>query len=408
MVKLHFNFKDIFRAPRLAFSPKKIWIQFLGFLFGWLGYFLLTYLAVGLAKNFGISEYGWAETWNAYKLFPLPIFLPWSLKWIWLIGIVWMIVMILLADAAVSKVTLEQLQGNDFYEVKESLGFVKKNWRAVIFSPIAIFLFALFFIVCGIILGWLGRIPWIGELVLSLFTIFIFFVCLFIVFLLISLYFSRWLAPAVVGTTNSDTFDTLFEIFSTVTTQPWRLVVYSILLVLLVALSGGIFIMASHESFTIADTVLGQRWVMGEKYYRVVAAAMGYLPTMRQVVPDFISRIPCCGENLSILFGGFSSTPVGELRLFPFGAETLGNLPVFESISAFIVGIFLWLIFLMVFAYPKAVLSVGYTLIYIVLTQKKDNKNLLEKKEERREEWKPPEPVVAEKKEEEKKEEEKK
>jgi len=45
VTKLHFNYKDIFRALRLGFSAKKIWMMFLGLFFGVAGYSGITYLA---------------------------------------------------------------------------------------------------------------------------------------------------------------------------------------------------------------------------------------------------------------------------------------------------------------------------------------------------------------------------
>ena len=46
---LHFDFRDIFRAPRLALSGKKIWIFMTGNLAGFVAYWVLTYLALALA-----------------------------------------------------------------------------------------------------------------------------------------------------------------------------------------------------------------------------------------------------------------------------------------------------------------------------------------------------------------------
>jgi hypothetical protein len=86
--------------------------------------------------------------------------------------------------------------------------------------------------------------------------------------------------------------------------------------------------------------------------------------------------------------------PGVNLLFHPTG-EAMGMLPLAGKISGFITGISLWLLFLFLVSYPKAISSVGYSLIFIVLTKKKDNKNLLEKKE-KKEEWKMPEVPKAE------------
>ena len=67
MIKLHYNFKDVFRAARFGFSAKKMWIQFLGLLIGVVGYLILAYIAFLVA-----TEYSFIDTWNQFKFIPLP------------------------------------------------------------------------------------------------------------------------------------------------------------------------------------------------------------------------------------------------------------------------------------------------------------------------------------------------
>ena len=43
---LHFNYKDIFLAPRLALRPKKIWIFTLGNLAGYIFYWVFSFIAL--------------------------------------------------------------------------------------------------------------------------------------------------------------------------------------------------------------------------------------------------------------------------------------------------------------------------------------------------------------------------
>ena len=44
-MNLYFDFRDIFRAPRLALSGKKIWIFIVGNLAGYIVYWVFTYLS---------------------------------------------------------------------------------------------------------------------------------------------------------------------------------------------------------------------------------------------------------------------------------------------------------------------------------------------------------------------------
>ena len=49
--KLHFNYKDIFLTPRIGLSPKKIWIFILGNLTGYIGYWVLSFLAMIISNK---------------------------------------------------------------------------------------------------------------------------------------------------------------------------------------------------------------------------------------------------------------------------------------------------------------------------------------------------------------------
>ena len=63
-MSLYFDVRDVFRAPRLALSGKKIWVTLVGLLTGWVFYFVMTYLAYVVSGR----EIAWV--WNKYHLFP--------------------------------------------------------------------------------------------------------------------------------------------------------------------------------------------------------------------------------------------------------------------------------------------------------------------------------------------------
>ena len=60
-MNLYFNVRDIFRAPRLALSGKKIWIFIVGNLAGFIAYWVFSYLSLamsGMALSDAIAKYG--------------------------------------------------------------------------------------------------------------------------------------------------------------------------------------------------------------------------------------------------------------------------------------------------------------------------------------------------------------
>jgi hypothetical protein len=365
MVQLHFNYKDVFRACRLGFSAKKIWIQFLGFLVGAVGYILLGYVAY-LAAGWSVEE-----IWVAHRLFFLPQALPWFGWVIWAIGLVWLVAVLLLTGAAVSKVTYEQLKGDEFYEVKAAFKFALKQGKAALASPLLLLAFIALLIVAGIILSLLGAIPYFGEIFVGLMAIPAFAVSIFIVYLLIVFGFNLMIGPAVVGTTKSDTFDTLFEVFSCVNEQNWRFLGYEALLGFMAKLVTLVLALASSWAVRIGGSVV--RIFMRGKLDDVLRNALYYL---RVNPPDWF---PVWG-NLS-LEGFLNSLGLGQV----LGPQSYIYRGWAMDISSFLLGIVFYGVILFVLAYLGATWFAGNTLIYTVLVKKKDDKNLLEVKEEEEE-----------------------
>jgi hypothetical protein len=265
---------------------------------------------------------------------------------------------------------------------------MRKNWTAAVLSPVVLFAMIAFLIVCGIIIGALGRIPYVGELGCSIGLFFIFTVSLFVIFLGIVFAFSFALSPAIVGTAEEDTLETVIQLFSTLWSQPWRLVLYQILLEFYIVLSTAILSIMSLGSLLLVNGACGI-FMSGRKMGFLTEQALRLLPT----------KCPAM-EWL----GGVSARIWADPHLTGEAAR------VTESISGWIAGITLVLIMGFVLSYSFSIWIAGQSLIYIILRQKKDDENLLERKdkEEQEEERKREEEERKRKEEEQKREEEKK
>jgi len=335
--------------------------MFCGLLIGIVGYAILAYL------SFMSSGYSVAEIWTDFHFVSCPFgYILSPLGWVlWILGVLFFLAVFLLTSTVVSKITVEQIQGNDFYEIKEGLKFLKETWKAVLLSPVTIALFIIFLIICGIIAGLWGKIPWLGELSLTLFSIPILFVAILIVYLFVNFVVSLIFSPSIVGTTKTDTFDTIFEVFSSLNSQPWRLLVYEVLLCFVIVVGFLLMGFLTWGGLALSQWAIGL--FMGDKLIEIVEAAKGYLP-------------------ISGAYPGPS-----PLWLTPFFPGTFGmtGLGWARTLSAFFLGISLNLLFLIVYAYALSMFSVGQTLIYGVIVKKKDDKNIFEKKEEKWEEEKP-------------------
>ncbi|MCK5118670.1 MAG: hypothetical protein KAQ78_03755 [Candidatus Latescibacteria bacterium] len=349
MTKLYFDCRDLLRAVRLAWSGKKIGISFFGLIIAYLGYAILTYVAL-LAGGERFSA-----IWGTYGLYPWVCLsgVAWYTSLIYVVGILFAIVVLFRHATAVTRITYRQLKGDDFYSMGDARNYVKKNWKATIFSPLALLGMMAFLILCGALIGLLARIPYVGELGFSLGLPLIFAVSLFVVFLWVVFIVSLALAPAIVGITGEDTLETVIQLFSTVWSQPWRIVLYEILLKIYAVLGTVILAIFSFKAAQLVHWACGL-W-MGEKLDSILQVALRLLPTQCPVAGGFI---------------GGTATGVGGTLL----------------VSGWIAGIMMILLVFFVLSYSFSICCAGQTLIYLILRNKKDDENLLEKKDQEEEE----------------------
>ena len=375
VTNLHFNYKDVFRAGRLGFSAKKIWIAFIGLLIAHVGYGIFSYLAFVV----GGIEIG--EIWEVYRLMPMyPTGLPWFSWVFWLIAFLWYLIIALLAGVAISKVTYEQLKGDEFFEIKEAIKFALKSGKSAILAPIVLVLFSIALILMGVILALITWVPYFGQLFFAVMSILAFAVCLFIIYLIIVTVVSLIIGPSIVGETGNDTFDTLFESFSVVNDQPWRFVVYEFLLILVVMIGVGLLGFFSAKAIFLGQDVIGLI-VPADKLDNLLINAAHYV---KITVP------PILPESWHAFFAGYLESIGMSNLLYP-----PEYLPAYESwagaITSFILGVVYYFIVLFVKSLGMAIFWAGNTVIFTVLVKKKDDKNLLEIKEEPLEEEKKPE-----------------
>jgi len=364
MFKPYFDIRDVFRAPRLALSGKKIMIQFLGLLTGYLGFLILTYIAYLLSKM------SLPDIWESYRFFPLSdfAFTNWYSWLVFIIGVLFLVFCWLLSSAAVGKVTYEQLKGDEFYSAKDSAKFLKKHGQTVLASPLFLAGVAFILIIGGIIIGLLGKIPYLGELGIGVFfAVPIFAVALVCVYLIFILVFSFLLAPAIVATTKEDIFETIVQLFSTIWSQPWRYFLYTGVILVLAKLGAFILGYFCYRSVQLVYWSCGI--FMSAKLTDITDEAFSYV-----TFPDWFFKF------FTNIFPGI------DFRFHLPETGWQGFLSWSESISAFLVGITLILLIFGVLSYALATLSTGQTITYIILRKKKDEENLLERKTEEEEE----------------------
>ena len=362
MKPLYFDIRDIFRTPRLALSGKKIWVHLVGLGLGWVIYLIFSYLAL-IANGQTITE-----IWNVHFLFPclwnvnLPItWYAWSIYWV---GLLFWVIIFFLASLAVSRITYKQLKGDEFYSSGDSIKYIKKHGAAVIMGPVSILIIMAFFIIMAIVAAWIAKWPVLDILFLGLPYLLYFIVAIFVVYTAIVFMVSLILAPSIVGTAEEDTMETVFQSYSTLWAQPWRLVFYETLVVALGALATFIYSYAMIVGYRFFNLIFGQSWLMGGKLSRITEQASSYIFGVNSPLTPFISKI----------FNLFTPASLGMVR------------PLYLTSTDIITIVMLTLALLIIggsaIAYLLSNFSVGQSLIYIILRRKKDDEDLVERKDE--------------------------
>jgi len=358
--KLHFNFKDVFRAPRLGLSAKKIWIELVGLVVGLLLYTPITYGA------FALAGYDLRQVWQFYHLMPVPILtgeytlFSASAKALWWLGVLLFFVVWLFAGVAVSKVTYEQLKGDEFYEAGKGLKFALAKGKATVLAPLVILVITFLVLLAELVIFYLGRIPAVGPYLDALLFFPAFLISLFAIYLTIGFLVSFFVVPPAVATTKADTFDGIFETFSVLNEQNWRFVVYEALLLAITCLAVVIFGFFASWAVKLSLALMKVAWPKA-LYAHDVAVRFA----------DWFSLSPV----LTILaqWAGFGSF-IQSLGYTATSSSTVG--------AGLVLGVVYYVITWVIFAFCGSVWWVGQTLIYIVLSKKKDNIDLLAQRPE--------------------------
>jgi len=362
--ELHFDFRDIFRAGRYGFAGKKITVHFLGLAISYLIYEVLVYLSLLIAGGNAAREF-----WNKYALLPVCPYVDYNFEII-TIGAMWMgtfilFVIFFLTSTMVSKITIQQLRGDSFFSMRDSAGFVKKNWKSVFGTFIGLIFIFILFALTPIAVGLLGKIPVVGRVIVMLASILMplaFFLGLLMMYLLVVLSVSTFFVPAVVAATDADTFESVYQHFSIIWNQPWRIIVYEALLFGMKAICVPIWSIFCAIGFALATLPL--------RYL---------LPTDMQII------MGQANQWLGGWIAKLAELPyVDKFKIFQV-FDTVAdpaNGPIMLKITAVFMTLSLLFIAGLVIAYLLSMASAGNTLIYTILRRRADGENLLEVKEE--------------------------
>lgn len=342
--ELRFDFRDIPSCARHGLSARKVWIYFKALVLTWAVWDLFIYLGfLAAGEDMGAR-------WDLSVLLPLPGGLFWT-SWLAVcflaVAVLLMLHILLRASLKVSRLTFQQIRGDDFYSGAEASRFCSGHGSPLVAVPILLAIA----VVLGLLSGWgaglVSRIPSAGPVIAALLALPLWGIMLLVVLTCFAFILSFMLLPAIVAATRGDSFESVFELFSTMTSQPWRVFVYWILSVIFIALGGAVFLFFSSSAAVLLAWTTGIG--AGDGGF---GAAMASGPQMLapEVLPFFSGLV----------------VPVSS------GSQA------WTGAAGTIAGVSGAAVFLVLVSYLLSCCSSAWTMIYLGLRKRKDGVDLLE------------------------------
>ena len=361
---LHWNFKDVFRAPRLGLG-KRMLVMLEANLIGYLVYLVLIYLGQMMDGQ------SFSQIWSQYALLP---FMPfWELGPStgiagYVAAIVWFM-FVYTGMGAVAKITIKEFKGDLFYSSNDGWKYALKKSFPIFMGPISILLVVAFFVILAGVFGWLAQWPVLDIILYGLLFVLFLPTAVFLIYSLFSFTVGALFSPSIVTCAEEDTMGSMFGSFTLLWNQPWRLILYTLLLLVLTFIGYHVLLVFLVLGFQFLEFVFGQSWLMGDTYFAVKSTVLSLFPNLGF---NHVVCYPNCvyGEWMVTL----QQMLVGNMHVVTGGVTT--------TITGVIVGIFSFIAMLMVPSYALSTFGSGLATIFIVLTKFKDDDDLIERKDE--------------------------
>ena len=377
--KLHFNYKDIFLAPRIGLSPKKIWIFILGNLTGYIGYWALSFLAMIVSNvniiealyDFGLYPY---LAGNDYSTFSWIIFY---------FGILFWLYCLLISSSAISSLTIRQLRGEHFHSINEAIDDALKKWKTILFSPITFLFILLSLFLIGSFFALIGRIPYIGSILLSITYPLYFFGAIFLLFTFLVFLSSFLMLPSLVGAYDEDTVGSVFQSYQIVYNQPWRLIFYNLLLLPLIVISLNILSWFYETGFAMINFIFAE--LIGSTFSNILSYAtsilnIDFILDNISVLQNFTFQLKTISLDIIgffvFLFNETTNLLVSTLPDLTYNSDG-GYITSIETVSGLIISIILIFIYISFISYGFSILAVGETIIFIIFKKLIENEDLI-------------------------------
>ena len=141
-----------------------------------------------------------------------------------IIGNIVMVIILLLTAGGVSKMIKADLLGEGPVSNAEALSFMRKNALAILLSPFLLLLFVAAVLGVEALCAYVGYIPFVGPIILALFTIPVVIINVVLAILFIV---GIKLVPSIVAVEESRTFETMKLAFQVCRVEPLKVAFYA-------------------------------------------------------------------------------------------------------------------------------------------------------------------------------------
>ena len=382
--QLYFNFKDMFRAPRLALGRRML-VMLEALFTSYLVFVAFTYLALLVDGN------SFGSIWNSFHLWPPP-FAQYSVGVVaqMFISLSYVIafIVIWLGLTAVSKITIKEYKGDLFYSSKDGWKWAMKNWFPVFFGPISIAIVVGFFVALAALFGWLAQWPVLDIIFYGLLFAIFLPTALFLSFSALAFAVGTFMSPSIVACAEEDTMGSMFGSYTLLWNQPLRLITYTLIIVATAVIGFHIFHVFILSAFLFIETVFGHEMIMGDAYMAIKQVGMDLFANYSFLPSDvfaYFNLHHCWIEIPQSLNSVFATSGGGGCGGGGCGgcatAAPVVSATITQAITGVIVGFLALLAHLAVPAYALATLATGFSTSFIVLTKHKDDQDLIKRKD---------------------------
>ncbi|MGH7599805.1 MAG: hypothetical protein ACREOI_25910 [bacterium] len=346
---LGFGIVEILRSARHAISLRLLAIQIAAYAPAYAIYFLLTCLSWLLAGRAPASV--WAE-WGLLPCFfvgeqPRPL-------WSWMVyglGLAALAIAFLASNAAGSHLLWMKWRGQYACSVREAFDFAFAKMSAIVMAPAAIFFVIALFAGGGWLIGMLGRIPYLGELLVTGFAWLWMLAALVLLLMIAAAALALIMAPAIVAITEANAVEAIFQTASIFWRRPWRLLLYlaGVVAVAIAGLIVSAFLVTC--AFLVMDALFAN--AMGAGYQKLSSQAQYLLQSWSVATRKLLAFAP--GLASPFLFPHHDVTPLALTPWFDVLAHILALSLLFTAV---------W-----VLAYPLAIINSGLAATFLLLRQ---------------------------------------